>query len=113
MDCLFCKIAAGDIPADVVYQDDRVVAFRDIAAQAPTHLLVIPRVHIPTLNDIEEQDAELLGHMALIAARLAAEEGIADTGYRLNFNCNRQGGQTVEHIHVHLLGGRQMGWPPG
>ena len=113
MDCLFCKIIAGDIPADIVYQDDNCLAFRDIAAQAPTHILVIPKRHIATLNDASSDDAELLGQMALIATRLAAQEGIAQSGFRLNYNCNPEGGQSVYHIHLHLLGGRQMSWPPG
>lgn len=113
MDCLFCKIAKGDIPATKVFENDELVAFRDITPQAPTHILVIPRQHIATLNALEEQHAALVGRMVLLAKALAAQEGIADGGYRLNFNCNSQGGQTVFHIHLHLLGGRQMHWPPG
>lgn len=113
MDCLFCKIAAGEIPSDIVYEDDKVLAFRDIAPQAPTHCLIIPRTHIATLNDLDEDGAALVGYLTLVASRLAASEGIADAGYRLNLNCNEHGGQSVHHIHLHLLGGRQMGWPPG
>lgn len=112
-DCLFCKIAAGDIPANVVYQDDDLVAFRDIDPKAPTHVLVIPRRHIATLNDLTPADAELIGRMYLAAQRIAREEGIADDGYRTLFNCNHDGGQAVYHLHLHLLGGRQMLWPPG
>ena len=113
MDCLFCSIAAHTIPADIVYEDDKVVAFRDITPQAPTHILIIPRKHIATLNAIEEADCALLGHMALTAKTLAAQEGFAEQGYRLVMNCNDDGGQTVFHIHMHLLGGRGMSWPPG
>lgn len=113
MDCLFCKIAAGEITADIVYQDDDVLAFRDINPQAPVHLLVIPRRHIATPNDAVDGDAGLLGRLYLTGRRLAAEEGIDTDGYRLVMNCNRDGGQSVFHIHLHLLGGRAMQWPPG
>ncbi|MBU0501386.1 MAG: histidine triad nucleotide-binding protein [Gammaproteobacteria bacterium] len=112
-DCIFCKIAAGDIPATKLYEDDRVVAFRDLNPQAPTHLLVIPRRHIATLNDLELDDAALIGSMYLAAKEVAAAEGIAEAGYRTVFNCNRDGGQEVFHLHLHVLGGRQMSWPPG
>ena len=113
MNCLFCKIAAGEIPSQKLYEDENVVAFRDIAPQAPNHFLVIPRQHISTLNDIDASHAELLGHMQLTGARLAKELQIAEDGFRFVMNCNRQGGQTVYHIHLHVLGGRQMSWPPG
>ena len=113
MDCLFCKIAAGDTPADIIYQDDTVVAFRDVAPQAPTHILVIPRQHIATVNDIKEGSDQIMGYMTRTAVRLALKEGIAESGYRLVLNCNEQGGQTVYHIHMHLIGGRQLDWPPG
>ena len=112
-DCIFCKIAAGEIPADKVYEDDQVVAFRDLSPQAPVHVLVIPRRHIPTLDDLTEGDEPLVGHMYRVAARIAADEGLAERGYRTVMNCNAEGGQTVFHIHLHLLGGRQMTWPPG
>lgn len=112
-DCLFCKIVAGDIPADIVYRDDELVAFRDIDPKAPTHVLIIPRRHIATLNELTPDDAALVGRMYLAAQRIAYDEGIAEAGYRTLFNCNRAGGQAVYHIHLHLLGGRQMLWPPG
>ncbi len=112
-DCIFCKIAAGEIPADKVYEDDQVVGFRDLNPQAPVHVLLIPRRHIATLNDLAEGDEVLVGHLYRAAARVAADEGLAERGYRTVMNCNAEGGQTVFHIHLHLLGGRQMGWPPG
>ncbi len=107
-DCLFCKIAAGDIPSDKVYEDDRVLAFNDISPQAPIHILVIPKVHIATINDVTAEHHDLMGHMITTAKQIAAEKGIAGDGYRLLFNCNEQGGQTVYHIHLHILGGRQL-----
>lgn len=113
MDCLFCKIANKDIASDLVYEDDQVVAFRDISPQAPTHILVIPIRHISTLNELGENDKSLIGHMAFVAKQIAAQEGIAEDGYRLVFNCNGHGGQTVFHIHMHVVGGRQLMWPPG
>jgi histidine triad (HIT) family protein len=113
MDCLFCKIIDKTIPADIVYEDDRVIAFRDVAPQAPTHILVIPRQHISTLNDLNEGNNELIGHILYVAKTIAAAEGLAEDGYRVAMNCNNHGGQTVFHIHLHLLGGRQMQWPPG
>lgn len=113
MNCLFCKIAAGEIPATVVYEDDELMAFRDIKPQAPTHILVIPKRHIATINDSNDMDATLLGTMILRAQKLAQAEGFSETGYRLVFNVNSGGGQEVYHIHLHLLGGRQMTWPPG
>lgn len=113
MDCLFCKIVSGDIPAEILYQDEQVLAFRDISPQAPTHILIIPKRHITTINDIAEEDATLIGQMVLTAKKLAAQEGLAEDGYRLAMNCNENGGQSVYHIHLHLLGGRRMTWPPG
>lgn len=113
MNCLFCKIVAGDIPADIVYQDDKVLAFRDITPQAPVHLLIIPKKHIAALSELEDQDTELVGYVTKVATQLAAAEGLADEGYRVVMNCNQAGGQTVFHLHMHLLGGRQMHWPPG
>lgn len=110
---IFSKIIAGEIPADIVYEDDRVLAFRDINPQAPVHILIIPRKEIPTVNDVAEADRELVGHLVTTAATIARTEGIADDGYRLVFNCNSQGGQEVYHLHLHLMGGRKMGWPAG
>lgn len=112
-ECIFCKIAAKEIPGDLVYEDDEIVAFRDIAPKAPTHIVIIPRLHVPTVNDLESEHALLVGKMFLTAKRLAAEEKIDRNGYRLVFNCNAAAGQTVWHIHLHLLGGRIMEWPPG
>ena len=112
-DCLFCKIISGEIPTDLVYEDKNVVAFRDINPQAPTHILIISREHIETLNDINQGHGDLLGAMQLTASYLAKEEGIYEEGFRTVFNCNRAAGQTVFHIHLHLLGGRSLVWPPG
>lgn len=112
-DCLFCKINKGEIPAEILYQDDDVTAFRDISAQAPTHFLVIPKRHISTINELQAEDAELIGKLYLTAKKVAADEGIDESGYRTVINCNADGGQTVFHIHLHVLGGRQMTWPPG
>ncbi|MEL7539239.1 MAG: histidine triad nucleotide-binding protein [Pseudomonadota bacterium] len=112
-DCLFCRIASGELETPFVYESERVVGFNDINPQAPIHALFIPREHIATLNDTTEEHRELLGEMILAARGYAAERGVADDGFRLNFNCNRDGGQTVFHIHLHLLAGRALGWPPG
>ena len=112
-DCLFCKFVSGEIKADVVYEDDHVLAFRDINPQAPVHVLVIPKRHISTLNDLTPDDAELVGRLYLAAKQVARDEGIDEAGYRTIMNCNEQAGQTVFHIHLHLLGGRGMSWPPG
>ena len=112
-DCLFCKMVAGEIEPDVVYEDDQVLAFRDIGPQAPTHVLVIPKKHISTSNDIQPEDAPLIGALYLAAKEVAAAEGIAEEGYRTVMNCNAGAGQAVFHIHLHLLGGRPMRWPPG
>lgn len=112
-DCLFCKIVKREIPAEIVYEDEQVLAFNDINPQAPTHILIIPKQHIATLNDIEERDQALVGRLPLTAARLAAERGFAEDGYRVVMNCNDQGGQTVYHIHMHLMGGRRFTWPAG
>ena len=111
--CLFCKIAAGQIPSTKVYEDDQVLAFRDIAPQAPTHVLFIPKTPIATLNDLQPEHAELVGRLILAAAAHAKELGLAEDGYRVVMNCNQLGGQTVYHIHLHLLAGRQLHWPPG
>jgi len=112
-DCLFCKINNGDIPADMLYQDDDVSVFRDISAQAPCHFLVIPKKHISTINDLDNSDAGLVGKMFLAAQDIARQQGISESGYRTVMNCNDDGGQTVHHIHLHVLGGRAMSWPPG
>jgi len=112
-DCIFCRIASGDLEAKLVHEDDDIVAFRDSNPQAPTHVLVVPRRHLATVNDLAETDAGLAGRLVLAARRIAAEEGIAEDGYRLVLNCNRGAGQSVFHIHLHLLGGRPMRWPPG
>ena len=112
-DCLFCKIAAGAIPADRLHVDDLVVAFRDIAPRAPTHILLISRRHIPSAADLTETDGPLLGRLFAVAASLARDAGIVDGGYRLVSNVGRWGGQTVDHLHLHLMGGRPFDWPPG
>ena len=112
-DCLFCKIAAGDIPAKVVYQDDEIVAFRDIHPAAPTHILVIPRRHLTGLAAADSGDQALLGALLLAASRLARDEGLNDGGFRVVANTGPNAGQSVDHLHVHLLGGRRMSWPPG
>ncbi len=113
MSCLFCKIVAGEIPAKRVYEDDKVMAFEDINPQAPTHVLLIPKRHIATLNDLLEADDALVGTLVRRAAAIADERGLAAGGYRTVFNCNSDAGQTVFHVHLHLLGGRRMSWPPG
>lgn len=110
-DCLFCRIVRGEIPARLVAEDEHCLAFRDINPQAPVHVLVIPREHVATLNDVREPD--LVGHMHLLAARVARDEGLAERGYRTVINTNADAGQTVFHIHLHVLGGRSMKWPPG
>ena len=112
-DCLFCKILAGEIPADLVYESETAVAFRDINPKAPTHVLVIPRKHISTINDIEQDDQEIIGSLYTAAKEIAAQAGIADDGYRAVMNCNKDAGQSVFHIHLHVLGGRVLAWPPG
>jgi histidine triad (HIT) family protein len=111
-DTIFGKIIRGDIPARIVYDDDRCLAFHDVAPQAPVHVLVIPKRPIASLADATEDDVDLLGHLVLVATRLAGPLGL-ERGYRLVVNCGTDGGQSVDHLHVHLLGGRQLGWPPG
>ena len=112
-DCLFCKIARREIPATLVYEDERVAAFQDLNPQAPTHILVIPKRHIATLNDLSTEDDQLVGELVRRAGAIAAERGLSAGGYRTVFNTNRDAGQTVFHIHLQLLGGRAMTWPPG
>ena len=112
-DCLFCRIVAGDIPAKIVYQDDEILAFHDVAPQAPFHVLIVPRRHIATLNDIADGDDALVGSMIRQAAALARDHGFDQRGYRTVLNCNAEAGQTVFHIHLHLLAGRRLSWPPG
>jgi histidine triad (HIT) family protein len=112
-DCLFCRIVAGEIPTDLVHSDDLIVAIRDIAPRAPTHVLFLPRAHIRSAAELTEADGPLLGRMFAVAAEFARSAGIADQGYRMVLNVGRWGGQTVDHLHVHLLGGRSMSWPPG
>lgn len=111
--CLFCKMIKGEIPVNPVYTDENLIAINDIHPQAPTHTLIIPRKHIKTINDLEEEDTLLVGQMIQTAKHLAMHWNFSDDGYRLVFNCNSGGGQAVFHIHLHLLGGRQMQWPPG
>ena len=112
-ECLFCRIINREIPATIVYEDDRIVAFNDINPQAPTHVLVVPRRHIATLNDLTPEDDQLAGEVVRRAAAIASQRGIARGGYRTVFNTNAEAGQTVFHIHLHLIGGRPMHWPPG
>ncbi len=112
-DCLFCKILAGEIPADIIYESDTAIAFRDINPRAPTHVLIIPREHISTINDIDPAHEALIGSLYSVARAIAAEEGVANEGYRVVMNCNEGAGQSVFHVHLHLLGGRLFDWPPG
>ena len=111
--CLFCRIVAGQVPAAKVYEDEHLVAFTDINPQAPMHVLIVPREHIPTVNDLTAEHDALVGEMVRRAGALAADRGYAASGYRTVFNCNAAAGQTVFHIHLHVLGGRTLGWPPG
>jgi histidine triad (HIT) family protein len=112
-DCIFCKVATGEIDSKKVYEDADVVAFHDINKKAPVHILIIPRRHIATLLDISSDDLGLIGKIVAIATQLAKEHGISESGFRLVMNCNKDAGQSVDHIHMHLLGGRPLGWPPG
>ena len=113
MDCLFCKIAAGEIPSTKVYEDDLVYGFLDIDPQAPTHIILIPKTHIASANDLNDENAGVVGHIFAVAANLAKEKGFAEAGYRIVNNCGADGGQTVGHLHFHVLAGRNLGWPPG
>jgi histidine triad (HIT) family protein len=112
-DCIFCQIIKKIIPAAVIYEDDLAIAFKDIKPQAPTHVLVVPKNHLRTVVDVTEGDKSLLGHLIYVANGIAKKKGISQKGFRLVINCGSQSGQTVWHVHVHLLGGRQMTWPPG
>lgn len=112
-DCIFCKIVNDEIPTTKIYEDDKVVAFNDINPQSPVHILVIPKDHIPSMNDIDETNGEILSHIHLSIKNIAKDKNLAEKGYRIVNNCGEQGGQTVNHLHFHLLGGRNMQWPPG
>ncbi|MDO5715409.1 MAG: histidine triad nucleotide-binding protein [Tissierellia bacterium] len=112
MDCLFCKIIQKEIPSTKIYEDDLVYAFEDVSPQAPVHFLIVPKEHISSIDDISENHKELIGHIFLVAKKIAAEKGL-DKGYRIVNNCKADGGQTVDHLHFHVLGGRSLQWPPG
>lgn len=112
-DCLFCKIAAGEMETEFVYQDEKVVVFKDLNPQAPVHLLIVPKKHISDLNNLQPEDSQLIGHIYQVAKKMAVKHEVADSGYRLVSNCGDDGGQTVYHIHFHFLGGRKLQWPPG
>ncbi|HZK43835.1 MAG TPA: histidine triad nucleotide-binding protein [Syntrophomonadaceae bacterium] len=111
--CLFCKIASKELPAEIVWEDEQLIGFKDINPVAPIHVLLIPKKHITSLNEVLDDDIQLMGHIQIVARKLAQELNIAEEGYRLINNCGELGGQTVSHIHYHLIGGRQLGWPPG
>lgn len=111
-DSIFTKIVKREIPAEILFEDDDVIAFKDISPKAPVHILIVPKVQIPTINDLQEDDAVLIGKVILRAKDIAKKMGIDERGYRLIFNCNKEGGQTVFHIHLHLIGGKQLGWSP-
>jgi histidine triad (HIT) family protein len=108
MDCIFCQIASGKIPSDIVYQDKEIIAFRDINPKAPVHILIIPKKHVASLDQLSQSDTALVGRMVAVASRLAKDEGVAEKGYRLVINCGKEGGQLVPHLHMHFLGGRQL-----
>ncbi|HYO99287.1 MAG TPA: histidine triad nucleotide-binding protein [Pyrinomonadaceae bacterium] len=112
-DCIFCRVVAGEIPADIVYSDDRALAFRDINPQAPVHVLVIPREHLDSLDDASARDEGTLGHLLRVAARVANEQGLSESGYRTIINTGAGAGQSVFHLHLHVVGGRRLSWPPG
>lgn len=111
-DCIFCSIAEGKIPTNKIYEDDKVIAFNDITPQSPVHILIIPKLHVPSIIDVDE-DSEILNHIFKVIKRLVKEQGLDEKGFRIVNNCGEEGGQTVPHLHFHLLGGRQMQWPPG
>ncbi len=112
-DCIFCKIANGEIPSDIIYEDDEVIAFNDVNPQSPVHFLVIPKKHIPSANDLNKGNVSIVSHIFLVINKLVKEKGLGEKGYRIINNCGEYGGQTVNHIHFHVLGGRQFQWPPG
>jgi histidine triad (HIT) family protein len=112
-ECIFCKIVSGEVPAEIIFQDEVCLAFRDINPAAPVHVLIIPKTHIPTLGDLTPEHESITGHILTVAKTIAQDLGVAESGYRVIANCNSDGGQTVFHIHFHLLGGRQLTWPPG
>ena len=112
-ECLFCKIALGDVPADIVHEDDQVLAFRDINPRAPIHILIIPKQHLHSLASVADENRDLMGHMMLTTKKIARDEGHSQSGYRTVINIGADGGQTVNHLHLHLLGGRALRWPPG
>lgn len=112
-DCLFCKIASGEIPSRKAYEDEQVIVFHDIAPVAPVHVLIVPKRHLASLNETSEADAGMIAHVFKVAVKVAAELGLSDKGYRVVNNCGKDGGQTVDHLHFHLLGGRYLDWPPG
>jgi len=112
-ECIFCRIAARDLPGEIVHEDDAIVAFRDISPQAPTHIVLVPRKHIPSTNELVAEDDHIMGRLLRVAAELAKKEQIDQRGYRLVLNCGAEAGQSVDHIHLHLLGGRGLTWPPG
>ncbi len=113
MDCIFCGIVDRSLPTELIYEGEQIVAFRDITPQAPTHVLIVPREHVESVADLNETHTAVLGEMFLAANTIARQEGIGESGYRLVFNCGRAAGQSVDHLHLHLLGGRKLGWPPG
>ena len=113
MDCIFCKIIKGDIPSNKIYEDDKVLAFHDISPEAPVHFLVIPKEHIKSVNELNEENADIISHIFLTINKIVRELGISETGYRVVNNCGKDGGQTVNHIHFHVLGQRDLKWPPG
>lgn len=113
MDCIFCKIVKGDIPSNKIYEDDKVLAFHDISPEAPIHFLVIPKEHIKSANDINEKNSHIISHIFLVINKIVRELNIAEAGYRIVNNCGKDGGQTVDHIHFHVLGQRDLKWPPG
>jgi histidine triad (HIT) family protein len=112
-ECVFCKIAKKELPAEIVYESEDIIAFKDIKPKAPHHILIIPKKHIPTLDDVKDEDYALIGKMFLVARDIARSIGVSEKGYRTVFNCKSDGGQEVYHLHLHLLGGRKMHWPPG
>ncbi|OBR95769.1 MULTISPECIES: histidine triad nucleotide-binding protein [Clostridium] len=112
-DCIFCKIIKGEIPSEKIYEDDMVLSFKDIEPAAPVHVLIIPKKHIGSINDLTEDDSKIIAHVYLVAKQIAAKLGIDEKGYRIVTNCGEEAGQTVHHVHFHLLGGRSFAWPPG